>query len=206
MQRVCAGSIDLKKNTAVEQCTTELSQLLREKLGATAGINMSDEREVIRDMRIYDPKTDKIVSFLGLTDLPEYFNIDYPSFKDISRLLMDGHTIFFPQRNGLGEVDRNNPIMLCGGDVDGKFHLQIHDKQTQETMKHLDTTVQKPGFLDWVADLFRRVFTKMRDPICEVWEKYAPLRKISSKQKALNTEDHLYYAHHIQCCHEMAGS
>lgn len=186
LRQVSAGVIPKSSNPDPQAARDEQQLALRDQLhtalqqitNTEVDLDTSAEEVLLADLQVYDKKKDRFVMLKELSDPPEYLTADSKiSFDLVSKMLMDEHSFFLPKWDDEGKMDMNDPIMIGGGFVNGNYYLQVNDTAKANENARVQAPLQKPGFFDRFVDLFRRLFNRGRDPICEVWDRYEPFRK-----------------------------
>ena len=207
LRQVSAGVIPKSGNQNPEAARAEQQLALRGQLHSAlqqitnteVALDSSAEGVLLADLRVYDKKKDRFVMLTELSDPPTYLTGDSKiSFDLVSKMLMDEHSFFLPKWNESGEMDMDDPIMIGGGFVNGNYYLQVNDTAKANVNTKIQAPLQKPGFFDRFADLFRRLFNRGRDPICEVWDRYEPFRKAEHDRMKIKKSKPLRMAKSIE--------
>lgn len=207
LQQVSAGVIPKNSNVDPEAARAAQQAALRDQLhtalqqitNTEVDLDTSAEEVLLADLRVYDKKKDRFVMLTELSDPPEYLTEESRvSFDLVSKMLMDEHSFFLPKWDDEGKMDMNDPIMIGGGFVNGNYYLQVNDTAKANDNAKVQAPLQKPGFFDRFADLFRRLFNRGRDPICEVWDRYEPFRKAEHDRMKIKKSKPLRMAKSIE--------
>ena len=207
LRQVSAGMIPKSGNEDPEAARAEQQLALRDQLhtalqqitNTEVDLDTSAEEVLLADLRVYDKKKDRFVMLTELSDPPAYLTEESRvSFDLVSKMLMDEHSFFLPKWDEEGKMDMNDPIMIGGGFVNGNYYLQVNDTAKANENAKVQAPLQKPGFFDRFVDLFRRLFNRGRDPICEVWDRYEPFRKAEHDRMKIKKSKPLRMAKSIE--------
>lgn len=182
LEQVCVGHVNVW-NDPIPKLEGMLRTEIGKKLGGIAE-NMSPEMEklILGDIMVMDIQKEQFVRLSELSEPLEYIQQHIrknngPTLGLVAEMVKDGFNFLVPKYNEKGGLDTGDPILIGGGQEGDEFYLRVDDRESQAIHEQVPCNIQKPDFLDRFVDFFKRL-VGLRDPICEVWDRFEPFRKM----------------------------